>query len=193
MRRFAIAGVICAAFLFVTMLPALAQDEHQDNHNNDARQEERHDQGQAQQDRQQQDRQMQDRQNQNRQDQNGQYRPDENRRYREDQNQQYRQNETRPEQGRHEQGARAEHDNGRRIDEAHYREHFGRDHRFAVHHVDRMDGRDRFYYSGYQFELAEPWPSEWSYDDNCYIEDDGGQYYLYDLNHPGMRIMVIVL
>lgn len=172
MKRFAIPGVICLAFLLATMLPAIAQDDHQDEHNNDARQEERHDQGQAQQDKQQQDRQMQDRQ---------------------DQNKQNRQDENRPQQERHDQAARNEHENGRRIDQAHYREHFGRDHHFAVHHVDRVEGRDRFSYGGYQFELAEPWPAGWSYNDNCYIEDAGGQYYLYDLNHPGVRIMLLVL
>jgi hypothetical protein len=171
MKRFAIAGVICAAFLFVTMLPALAQDDHQNDQNN-ARPEERHDQGQAQHDKQGQDRQMQDKQ---------------------DQNKQYQKEENRPEQDRHDQAAYDDHQTSRRIDEAHYREHFGRDHHFAVHGVQRINGRDRFSYGGYQFELAEPWPAGWSYNDNCYIEDVGGQYYLYDLNHPGIRIAVIVL
>jgi hypothetical protein len=176
MKRFAIAGVTCAAFLFMAMLPALAQDDHQDNQNN-AHQEERHDQGQAQKDKQAQDRQMQDKQEQNKQDQNKQFQKDENR----------------PQQGQHPQAARNEHEHGRRIDEAHYREHFGRDHHFAVHHVEQIGGRDRFSYGGYQFELAQPWPAGWSYNDNCYIEDDGGQYYLYDLNHPGVTIVLIVL
>lgn len=173
MKRFAIPGVICVAFLFATMMPALAQDDHPDNHQNDAHQQDRHDQGQAQQ----QDKHEQDRQTQDRQ----------------DQNKQFRQNDNRQPQERHDEAARNEHERGRRIDDARYREHFGRDHHFAVHHVQRIDGRDRFAYGGYQFELAEPWPGEWSYDDNCYIEDVDGQYYLYDLSHPGIRIMLIVL
>ncbi len=46
MKRLAIAGAICAAFLFAAMLPVMAQDDHdRDEHKDDkARQEEKHDQ-----------------------------------------------------------------------------------------------------------------------------------------------------
>jgi opacity protein-like surface antigen len=172
MKRFAIAGAICMALLFAAMIPALAQDNQQDNHNNDARQQEQHDKGQAQPDKQGQDKRMQDKQ---------------------DENKPYQQDANRPQQNQHEQAAHNEQENGRRIDQAHYSEHFGRNHHFAVHHVELVGGRDRFSYGGYQFELMQPWPAGWSYDDNCYIEDVGGQYYLYDLNHPGIGIVVIVL
>lgn len=32
-----------------------------------------------------------------------------------------------------------------------------------------------------------------SYNDDCYIEDDGGSYYLVDLIHPDIRVMLIVV
>lgn len=157
MKRFAIPGAICVAFLFATMLPAVAQDDHPDNRNNDAHPEERHDQAQP------------------------------------DRQDQKRPNDSRQDQERHDQAARDEHANARRIDDAHYRAHFGADHHFAIHHVQRINGREGFSYGGYQFAFAQPWPGGWSYNDNCYIEFVDGQYYLYDLSHPGIRIMLVVL
>jgi hypothetical protein len=80
-----------------------------------------------------------------------------------------------------------------RIPEDRFRASFGREHRF---HVDR----ERVYsqpqpivvYGGYSFQLLEPWPSDWSYQDDCYVDYDDGQYWLYDANRPGMRVTVIV-
>ena len=51
----------------------------------------------------------------------------------------------------------------------------------------------QFVYGGYTFEFAEPWPSEWSYDDDYYVDYVDGDYYLYDLNHPGIQILVYVI
>ncbi len=172
MKRFAVPGVICMALLFAAMLPALAQDDHQDDRNSDARPQEQHDQ------------QSHD-QNQAKQDQD-----------KRDQNKQVQEKaaQDRQDQDKHDQAARDEHaSTGRRIDDAHYREHFGSNHHFAVHHIQRVDGRDRFAYGGYNFELVQPWPAGWSYNDNCYIEFVDGQYFLYDLNHPGITIALIVL
>jgi hypothetical protein len=47
-----------------------------------------------------------------------------------------------------------------------------------------------FVYSGYTFELADPWPTEWSYDDDCYIDYVDENYYLFDVYHPGVRRML---
>ncbi|HEY1800526.1 MAG TPA: hypothetical protein VGG46_06275 [Terriglobales bacterium] len=56
-----------------------------------------------------------------------------------------------------------------------------------------VDNQPRFQYSGYWFAFAQPWPVDWSYDDDCYIDyvDDG--YYLFDPVHPGIRIAVNVI
>jgi len=40
---------------------------------------------------------------------------------------------------------------------------------------------------------VEAWPSDWSYGDDFYIESIGDDYYLYDLRHPEVRILVIVV
>jgi hypothetical protein len=48
-------------------------------------------------------------------------------------------------------------------------------------------------YGGYSWELAEPWPSDWSYDDDCYIDEDDGEYFLFDVMHPGIRIAVFIV
>ncbi len=82
---------------------------------------------------------------------------------------------------------------GRRIPDDRFRQHFGREHHFRVQRVTIVENHPRFYYSDYWFQLAEPWPMGWSYDDDDYIDyvDDG--YYLFDPIHPGIRIAVFVV
>jgi len=88
----------------------------------------------------------------------------------------------------------ARHDeHARRIDDAHFRQHFGHDHHFAIRHVTIVEGRPHFAYGGYNFEIAQPWPGGWSYNDNCYIDFVDGGYFLFNLRHPGVRIAVTVL
>lgn len=83
---------------------------------------------------------------------------------------------------------------GQRIPEERFRASFGREHHF---HVDRghivNQGQPEFVYSGYTFELSDPWPAEWSYDDDCYVDYVDDNYYLYDVYHPGIRILVFVI
>jgi len=100
-----------------------------------------------------------------------------------------RQTQERPsaETNRHEQ--RGSQRNVRRIPQEHFRANFGREHHFRV---ERQNQR-RFQYSGYVFEYVDAWPAEWSYDDECYIEEDGDDYYLVNLRHPGIRILVIIV
>jgi cell division protein FtsN len=78
--------------------------------------------------------------------------------------------------------------NVRRIPDQDFRTHFGREHAFRV---ARRDDR-RFNYGGYWFEYSQPWPAGWSYDDNVYVDDIDGEYYLIDLVHPGLRLLLIV-
>lgn len=81
---------------------------------------------------------------------------------------------------------------GGRIPDDHFRAHFGREHHFRVSRPTIIEGRPRFQYSGYWFEILDPWPAGWSYDDDCYIDyvDDG--YYLFDPRYPGVRIAIVV-
>ena len=81
----------------------------------------------------------------------------------------------------------------RRISDAHFREHFGREHYFAVQHVSIVAGHPRFLYGGYHFEIGQPWPARWAYSDSCYIDFVEGRYFLFNTRHPGVRVAVTVM
>jgi len=104
------------------------------------------------------------------------------------------QEQSRPEVHSDRQQRRAEGHRGQRIPEEKFRVSFGREHHF---HVERAriinQPQPQFVYSGYTFELANPWPAEWSFDDDCYIEFVDDDYYLIDTFHPGIRILVFVI
>jgi hypothetical protein len=102
-----------------------------------------------------------------------------------------RDNEVRQEEHHDQQEHRAAEE--RRIDDAHWRQHFGHEHHFAIHHVTVVEGHARFTYGGYTFAIVQPWPAAWSYNDDCYIDYVDGAYYLFDLRHPGVRIAVTVI
>ena len=53
--------------------------------------------------------------------------------------------------------------------------------------------RPRFEYSGYTFVLVDPWPPEWAYSDDCYIDDVDGEYFLFDMRHPGAQLALILV
>ncbi len=75
-----------------------------------------------------------------------------------------------------------------RIPDNHYRAHFGHGHSFRMIRPKMVKGYNRFQYSGYWFGFNQPWPSGWSYNDNVYVEYVGGNYYLYNPRHSGIRI-----
>jgi hypothetical protein len=80
-----------------------------------------------------------------------------------------------------------------RIPDDSFRQQFGRSHSFAVRPVVVSGGQQGFIYSGYTFVFLDPWPEDWAYDDGYYVDDMDGDYYLYDLAHPGMRIALFVV
>jgi hypothetical protein len=81
---------------------------------------------------------------------------------------------------------------GARIPDDKFRDHFGRGHTFTAKTVI-VSGRPQFQYGGYNFELVDAWPAEWAYTDDCYIDYIDGEYFLFDLLHPGVRIAVFVV
>jgi hypothetical protein len=83
---------------------------------------------------------------------------------------------------------------GRRIPDDQFRSHFGREHHFHVQRERIVNvSQPVVVYSGYSWQLAEPWPSDWSYDDDCYIDEVDGEYFLFDTLHPGIRIAVFIV
>lgn len=80
-----------------------------------------------------------------------------------------------------------------RIPEERFRASYGRQHVFHVNRVTVVEGTPRFVYGGYTFVLVEPWPAGWAYADDCYIDDVDGEYFLFDLLHPGVRIAITVV
>ncbi len=80
----------------------------------------------------------------------------------------------------------------RRIPDDKFRSNFGRQHTFRVQ-TTVVEGQPRFQYGGYWFALANPWPGDWAYSDDCYIDYIDGEYVLIDLRHPGVMIPVIIV
>lgn len=81
---------------------------------------------------------------------------------------------------------------GARIPDKQFHAHFGREHTFRANTVI-VSSQPQFQYSGYTFELVDAWPGGWAYTDDCYIDYIDGEYFLFDLLHPGIRIAVFVV
>jgi cell division protein FtsN len=79
-----------------------------------------------------------------------------------------------------------------RIPDDKFRAHFGHEHTFRAQTVIVQD-RPQFQYGGYSFNLVDVWPQDWAYTDDCYIDYIDGEYFLFDLLHPGVRIAVFVV
>lgn len=81
---------------------------------------------------------------------------------------------------------------GGRIPDDQFHSHFGHSHHFNARSVI-VAGRPQFQYGGYNFQLVDAWPGDWAYTDDCYIDYIDGEYFLFDLLHPGVRIAVFVV
>ena len=80
-----------------------------------------------------------------------------------------------------------------RIPDEKFRASFGRQHTFVVSRPVIVEGQPRFQYSGYWFTIVDPWPAEWLYTDDVYVDYIDGEYFLFDLLHPGVRVAVFVV
>ena len=89
--------------------------------------------------------------------------------------------------------AHGEHGGGKRIPDDKFKAHFGQEHHFHVGHPRVEGGRSQFAYGGYNFYFVQPWPAEWGYDDDVYIVDIDGVYYLVDAVHPGVQLQLDVV
>jgi hypothetical protein len=80
-----------------------------------------------------------------------------------------------------------------RIPDDKFRAHFGREHHFRISQPVIVENRPRFQYSGYWFEFVDVWPVDWSYSDDCYVDYIDGEYFLFDVLHPGVRLALVVV
>jgi hypothetical protein len=80
-----------------------------------------------------------------------------------------------------------------RIPDDKFRAHFGRQHTLVINRPTVVEGQPRFQYSGYWFTIVDPWPVGWAYTDQCYIDYVDGEYFLFDVLHPGVRIAITVV
>ena len=78
-----------------------------------------------------------------------------------------------------------------------FKANFGRQHSFKVNRVINrttiVAGQTQFVYGGYTLIFLDPWPAEWAFTDDCYIDYVDDDYFLFDLFHPGIRIALFVV
>ena len=78
-----------------------------------------------------------------------------------------------------------------------FKSSFGRQHTFKLNQVIRQTtivaGQTQFVYSGYTFIILDPWPAEWLFTDDCYINYVDDDYFLFDPFHPGIRVALFVV
>jgi len=86
----------------------------------------------------------------------------------------------------------ADHRGGRIPDEK-FRAQFGRQHTFNVNRTTTAQGQPGFQYEGYSFAIVDTWPADWSYSDEYYVDSVDGEYFLFDLLHPGVGVAIIVV
>lgn len=88
---------------------------------------------------------------------------------------------------------RASNQGGGHIPDDKFRAHFGRQHTFVVNHVTTVGSQPQFQYGGYSFTIVDAWPMGWAYTDQCYIDYIDGEYFLFDLLHPGVQVALVVV
>jgi hypothetical protein len=78
-----------------------------------------------------------------------------------------------------------------------FKANFGRPHTFTVNKVINQKtivaGQTQFVYSGYTFIILDPWPAEWLFTDDCYIDFIGDEYVLVNVFHPGVYVSLFVV
>ncbi|MFZ0813982.1 MAG: hypothetical protein WAM78_00615, partial [Candidatus Sulfotelmatobacter sp.] len=82
---------------------------------------------------------------------------------------------------------------GGHIPDDKFRASFGRQHTVVINRPVIVEGQPRFQYGGYWFNIVDAWPVGWAYTDQCYIDYVDGEYFLFDLLHPGARVAIVVV
>ena len=74
-----------------------------------------------------------------------------------------------------------------------FRAQFGRQHTFKVSRTTTAQGQPGFQYGGYRFVIVDAWPAGWVDTDECYVDYVDGEYFLFDLLHPGVGVAIMVV
>jgi len=80
-----------------------------------------------------------------------------------------------------------------RIPDDRFRSNFGQEHVFVINEPVMVGEFSRFQYSGFWFGFVDPWPVEWYYTDNVYVDFIDGGYYLCNPYYPGARVSISVV
>jgi len=78
---------------------------------------------------------------------------------------------------------------GMRIPEHQFRSRFGRQHTFQI---QQLNG-NRFQAGGFLFEVVDVWPAVFSFEDPFFIDEIDEQFFLFDVNQPGVRTLVVIV
>jgi DNA mismatch repair ATPase MutL len=74
-----------------------------------------------------------------------------------------------------------------------FKSNFGHSHTFVVQRTTVVQGQPGFVYGGYSFVFVDAWPADWAYTDDCYVDYIDGEYFLFNVLHPGIRIALFVV
>jgi primosomal protein N' len=80
-----------------------------------------------------------------------------------------------------------------RVPDERFRADFGEGHRFVINEPVVVGGYSRFQYSGFWFGFVNPWPVEWYYTDDVYVDYIDGDYYLCNPYYPDTRLAISVV
>jgi len=83
------------------------------------------------------------------------------------------------------------------IPDPQFKANFGKQHRFAVNRVITtttiVPNQTQLVSAGYTFIFLDPWPADWLFTDECYIDYVDEEYFLFDVFHPGVRVALFVV
>jgi hypothetical protein len=78
------------------------------------------------------------------------------------------------------------------IPDPQFRANFGRPHKFTANRVITtttvIPNQTQFVYQGYTFIFVDPWPADWLFTDDCYVDYADDEYFLVDILHRGIRV-----
>src|SRR6266496_431257 len=83
------------------------------------------------------------------------------------------------------------------IPDPQFKANFGKPHTFTVNRVITtttvVPNQTRFVFAGYTFIFLDPWPADWLFTDECYVDYVEDEYFLFDALHPGVRVALFVV